>query len=167
MKYILKYLAFMALPVKKVPDPCSRSTCLWTRTCSLRAPKPRSLLQPRCSSFNSWNLDTDGIKLNVTQTFLQPPGIRNVNVWLVEGPPKTFQGSKNCPFNPKNKHLLLASVLVSSIITYEMVYYIQAMNIFYSVATSGLPGSIIQQSRHSPVEMISAATLSHAYKWED
>jgi len=24
MKYIYKYLAFMALPVKKIPDPCSR-----------------------------------------------------------------------------------------------------------------------------------------------
>lgn len=37
--------------------------------------------------FELVNVDTDGIKPNVMQTFLQPPGLLNLNVCLlVEGP---------------------------------------------------------------------------------
>lgn len=123
--------------------------------------------------FQLTNMDTDGIKQNVTQTSLQPPGLLNLNVWLLVGP-GISQGSfteKSLSSHVRPKSVLSKqqtiivrvryyyySVRISIRIIHPTGTYCRSENIFPSfaaaVATSSLPGSIIQQRRHLPLEMI-------------
>jgi len=78
------------------------------------------------------NMDTDGIKQNVTQTSLQPPGLLNLNVWLLVGP-KITQVQPDLVLSQESMlqvHLAAVRILFPCLTA--------------AVATSSLPGFIIQ-----------------------
>lgn len=102
--------------------------------------------------FQLINMDTDGIKQNVTQTSLQPPGLLNLNVFVH---PKITQGS----FTESNLSSQVHSHIYVSIriCVYQWIR-VAAVKIFLSftaaVATRIHPASIIQQCRQLPLDMI-------------
>lgn len=117
--------------------------------------------------FQLLNVDTDGIKQNVTQTSLQPPGLLNLNVWLLLGPKISHVSDLNVQETASRtrciQNLLLPPDKLSFVYNHSIYlppyrYILPQWKYFPSitaaVATSSLLCSITQQCRQFPLEVI-------------
>lgn len=107
--------------------------------------------------FQLINMDTDGIKQNITQISLQPPGLLNLNGFVN---PKITQGSftKTTSLARSIHTYISISVSIRICMCLSVCTCCRSENLSLSftaaVATRIHPASIIQQRKQLPLEVI-------------